>query len=141
MNKFMRYYREARALGFTAACAIEDARTRCGWDELLEENLVKLEIVPDNVDCDLSWLDQDCYKGDRGGRAMRKRLLDIAKSDGLFGCVGYWRLNDDDEWRQGGSVWGFIGSNDARNNCYIPDLMRETMDCYWRAALRMLRQS
>ncbi len=110
-------------VGHAAECALRAAHTKIEWDRLEDAGLVKLEWKPDESP-DLSWLDQDCYKEDRQGQAIRRQTLETAERDGCWGRMGYYRIHPDGAWEIGDSVWGFIG---ADAHCYESDIMAETI--------------
>lgn len=137
----LQYYRDARAEGAPAAQALRNARTREKWEA--KGDAVRIRYVPDDSP-DLSFLDQDCYQGDREGRASAKAIRDEAEREGVWGMVAEYRCPCCGEWKHGDSIYGMIGSPSERvefHGGYLPDLQRQTLDALREACAHGQRES
>lgn len=133
-----------------ASSCLEAARTLREWDALESMGLVRLQAEPDDdyrPDCDCG--DPRCpYRPFERGQSETNRLRRDIEAFGSVGefCLpfvdddGYWQPSED--WQHGGSVWGHVGYRnvlDWRENCYIIDIMRETIDAFrdaWKIHVR-----
>lgn len=142
-RKLLRLYLRERALGFPAACALSNARTRMEWElhEVAQYSSrepispkrgnVRLRIVPDDI-CSLEDLEGDLFNpranpGIPDSRLQRDREVFIAKvnREGVWGIVGEYF--DGEAWQHADSCFGFIG-DDWKHSGYDTDIMRVTLD-------------
>lgn len=148
-DRLRKLYRRVREnpcsgrVGFAAVDALREARIRLKWDLLESAGYVRIE-TPYDDDADLSWLEQDCFTGNRGEQAYVKRIRELADREGCFGMVAEFRTDlDSEDWEQADSVWGFIGYDDVsedigRNPC-APDLMESAIEQFasaWRESVQ-----
>lgn len=109
--------------GFNAKQALQAARTLASWEDSEAQGLVRLRCEID-TDADVSWMDAKQWDGMAYGSIGEYRLPECE-------CCG---LQSD--WMVASSVWGHIGYNDVLDpfeNCYIVDIMAETLDALERA--------
>ena len=115
------------------------------WDKLEDRGLVKIEAVPDN-DADIDNVLGDAFNpeffdDDVELAEKEKRIaLENIERDGVWGVVGYFRLDDTFQWETGDSVWGFAGYKDVLNeteNPYVTDIKMQTMQEYHKALTRV----
>jgi hypothetical protein len=92
------------------------------WDKLESAGLVRLEIVPDDSP-DLSFLDQKEFS------RYRQKGYDRANNDGVWGIVGQYRMDEDSDWMNADSVFGFIG-DDWKGSGYDTDIERNTIQSW-----------
>jgi hypothetical protein len=142
-KKLLRFYLRERALVFSAAWALSNARTRMEWElhEVAEYSSgepidpqrgnVRLRIVPDDI-CSLEDLEGDLFNpranpGISDSRLQRDREVFIAKvnREGVWGVVGEYF--DAEDWQHADSCFGFIG-DDWKHSGYDTDIMRATLD-------------
>ena len=115
-------YRRQRAKGWNASTALRNAKVERTWNVLEARGKVALKVMPDD-DCDLSYLDQDCFAH------YRKAELERANRDGCWGLVGEYRCPRCGQWTTADSIWGFIGE-DWRDSGYDMDVKAEVIDQY-----------
>lgn len=140
-------YLAERAKGEPARHAWRNAIIRRKFEALEDAGYARIERPYDD-DADLSWLDQDHYQADRGGRAYVKRMKQIARDEGCYGIVGEYRLEPESrEWEHADSVWGFLGLDDVSDgygtgfSAYGPDVMAATVSAFrdaWKEHVRGL---
>ena len=103
-KELIQEYRKARKdtggiVGQNALWSLRAARCNLQWAILDDCGLVRLQWVPDESP-DLSWAGE--------------KDLEIAERDGVWGLVGEYCIEPQTrKWKQGDSVWGFIGQNDG----------------------------
>lgn len=119
-----RYNRE-RKLGFSAKCALQNAKTREKFKRYECAGLVRIRIEPDLERYDESYVDTwDCSskKKDR----IKKEIFAKLERDGAWGIIAEACVNE--RWMEMDSVWGFIGE-EWRDSGYDVDLMMAAIDC------------
>lgn len=117
-ERLYRRFRESHPVmlvGHNARLALNLARTVLRWKELEDAGLVKLEAKPDE---DYDWLGEE------------PEMVEKYGSDGAWGTVGSYRLDESDPWIEEDSVWGSIGYRnvlDPHENPYIGEIMSATI--------------
>lgn len=142
MNKLQKHYCKARQSGETAKSALRTARIQLRWEAAENAGLVRLHWRPDDT-CDFddifAYDEKDSREfngGLRGLKAAQKSARSAIDNDGVWGCIGEYRLSasptkwvhghpDMPEWQHGDSVWGFVGQ-DA--HCYLVGIKAQTLE-------------
>ena len=126
-------YKRLRKQGFLARQAYYGAKTRVQFDNLKFQEVVRLQIIPDEF-VDLDNLFGDCYNPDVNTdikpeilEKQRQQEIDRINQDGVWGIVGEYFNGV--EWVQTDSVWGFVGS-DWQDSGYDSDIMAATVEAY-----------
>ena len=130
-------YRRIRAKFPTmlASAALFSARTRKAWSDI-DGVLVRLRCEPDEF-ADFDDLCGDTYSHEANPDISRERLdrereefRALVERDGVWGIIGEYRLNEDLEWVQVDSCWGFAGYSDPTDpdeNGYVDDICSATL--------------
>lgn len=108
------------------------AETLSKWEEAEDNNLVKFEVVPDEMGYSLDDLAGDCFNPKANPdinpqtlKKQEKEFIERVNREGVNGIVGkYW---NGEEWEVADSVWGFVG-DDWENSGYDIDVKASTLD-------------
>ena len=129
-----KFYAEYRKQGNRADVALSCAKTRKQWEALESAGFVRLIWVPDEDVFDDSYIDTWTDVSEERRERWRKELWEKIESDGVWGLVGEYRFDPDDDegWDSGDAIYGLVGQDDAG---YAPDIMATTIDTF-RFALK-----
>lgn len=130
MTTTIKEYKRLRAMGWHAQQALYSAKVREEFARLASENVVRLQIIPDD------WVDMDSLKGDTFNPKVNpeipqsklekeeKDFEEKVNQEGVYGIVGEYFNGE--EWVNVDSVWGFVG-DDWKDSGYDADVMAETI--------------
>ena len=121
-----------RALNY----AKREINVMLAWEQY-EDELVMLEIVPDESYHSIDDLFGDIYNPDVNIDINPERLakeeqeaIERADREGIWGIVGKFKCNCNcprcDGWHTSDSVWGFVG-DDWKDSGYDIDVMHQTL--------------
>ncbi len=134
----MKEYRKCRAKGEPAKYALRSVRTMIQWDKLYygdddDRTYVRLRLVPDEC-ATLADLEGDSYNPKVNEdispaklKKERKEFIDRINRDGVWGIVGEYRINSNEEWVIADSCFGFVG-DDWKDSGYDIDIMSTTLE-------------
>jgi hypothetical protein len=112
----------------------ENAQTLAAWKELESAGFVRIELQ-DEDDVDVSYLDNWPHLSERS----KKEMIDGVYAKGVYVVIGQFRTDlDSDEWETGdciGDCQGYEDAADPHENCYVIDIMAETITAL-RSALK-----
>jgi len=136
-------YARMREEGIRASTVLSRARTIARFRAEDESENVRL-VYADDLEGShaLEWLDQTAEQiGMSKGQweAIGKRERARAESDGVFGLLGQYRTDPSEEWEDGDSVWGFIGSDGLDAGGYAADIMAQTLEILDKARAECCR--
>lgn len=112
-------YRRLRKAGWTASMAFRAASTLEAFVELLKQELVKIEVDPDDYDASYidTWTDKSESYRERARKEVQRRL----EQDGAWSVSVWARASTEDDFELVDSVGGFLG-DDWMDSGYDVDL-------------------
>lgn len=113
-------YRRLRALGHVAISAMRDARTAVAWEKAERAGLVCLDVEPDELGYDDSYIDTWDDVSPAKREKARKELWAQIDREGVYGLVAKV-LTADGRWQVVDGVCGFIG-DDWKDSGYDADM-------------------
>ena len=128
MYRRVRHNGGAGIVGQDATGSLRIARTIVQFDALESAGLVRIECRPDDSP-DLSYIDTWEHMSER---ELKERLWD----QGIVGAIGQYRVDEHSGWQTADSIWGCAGYENPPSpfeNCYVPDIMRQTIDALTHA--------
>lgn len=129
MRSFLREFQRLRCKDWKFADAYRTARIYSEFTALENQGLVKLDVEPDLLMYDDSYIDTWTDKSKRQREEEKKALWERIERMGVWGVVTYFRTDIDREWLLVEAVWGFIG-NDWKDSGYDTDLMNAAVQAY-----------
>lgn len=114
-------YRRLRGKGWTAQHALRSARIHAAFEDLVDAGLAKVEIEPDEMPYDASFVDEWDDIRERDRERQKKEILERVEREGHNTMCVYVRDDEDTHWVLADSVGGFIG-DDWKGSGYDADL-------------------